>query len=71
MDGKISLKDQRERKLSGLRNNVGQATAWQNQLIELLDELNHDNLLLRRGHLQLKCDMDELKTNNGLNKNMT
>jgi len=68
MDSKIPLKAQRDAMLKLLRQQAGQASvqanqasAWQKQLLELIEELNRDCLKLRVAYAKLLADVDALK----------
>ncbi len=53
MDSKISVQEQRAATLNALRRNATQASSWQMQLLGLVEELNHDNIKLRKGFAML------------------
>jgi hypothetical protein len=57
----VSTKELRANKLKGLRNNVGQTSAWQNQLLELVEELSRDTLILRQKVVSHEREIEALK----------
>lgn len=64
MKSKPSLKEQRDKALSGLRINATQTTSWQISVVKLLEELNRDNLLLRSAYGKLVQEVEALKREN-------
>jgi hypothetical protein len=57
---KENLLQARDRKLKQLRLQLGQSRAWDTQVLELLEDLAHDNLRLRRAYSEIKRQVDQL-----------
>lgn len=51
----------RAKRLQGLRNNAGQSSSWQTQLLDEIEEMKRDNQLLRQGYAMLKQEIEALK----------
>lgn len=56
---------ERTKILRDLRQNLHQSSHWQGKVLDILDGMNHDNILLRKGYAQLKGEIEGLKNTEG------
>jgi hypothetical protein len=61
MDTAKTKAEMRNSKLFNLRKQAGQTSAWQIQILEVVEDLARENVLFRREIVLLKTEVNDLK----------